>query len=370
MANRLEAAKARATRRLERAAGVALVGLGLALVSACGQEANTTAPHELGAGGSTTTTSTGGATTTTSSVGGQGASAPQLGPPYPIVLAHGFFGFNSFAGIDFIDYFYHVKDFLALRGEMLVFTPTVDPFNSTEFRAAQLEDKISQILRETGYAKVNIIGHSQGGLDARLVAYHHPEWIASVVTVATPHRGSIIADIALKIVDHPLINEVLDFFLQTVGKEVWDEIGQETDLATSLHSFTLAEAVAFNESYPDQPSVYYASVAGRTNFDDGGTDCQGAAPDFIMQFESTLDPVDPLLWAEEQILSGGIGSPVVNDGLVPVTSARWGHFLGCVPADHIDEPGQILGDSPGIGNDWDYKEFYADLVALIRQRGF
>ena len=41
-----------------------------------------------------------------------------LGPPYPIVLAHGFFGFEQFAGVDFATYFYGVKDYLSSMSTM------------------------------------------------------------------------------------------------------------------------------------------------------------------------------------------------------------------------------------------------------------
>jgi triacylglycerol lipase len=69
------------------------------------------------------------------------------------------------------------------------------------------------------------------------------------------------------------------------------------------------------------------------------------------------------------VLDGGIGDGMPNDGLVTAESARWGQFLGCLPADHIDEVGQILGDSPGLGNSWDHRELYAGVVALLRARG-
>ena len=96
------------------------------------------------------------------------------GPPYPIVLAHGFFGFEDFAGVGFITYFYGVKDELADRGEAQVFTPAVDPFNDSETRGEELLAHVERILAETGAAKVNLIGHSQGGLDSRYVAHQRP----------------------------------------------------------------------------------------------------------------------------------------------------------------------------------------------------
>ena len=68
------------------------------------------------------------------------------------------------------------------------------------------------------------------------------------------------------------------------------------------------------------------------------------------------------------MLDGGVGDPYPNDGLVVTENAEWGDFLGCIPADHFDEVGQIFGDSPGLGNSWDHLELYRELVKLLRER--
>ena len=41
-----------------------------------------------------------------------------------------------------------------------------------------------------------------------------------------------------------------------------------------------------------------------------------------------------------------------------------------MPADHLDEIGQLFGDGPGVGNDWDYLKFYSLLIKYIRERGY
>lgn len=79
--------------------------------------------------------------------------------------------------------------------------------------------------------------------------------------------------------------------------------------------------------------------------------------------------MDPLLDLTETILDGGLGDPYPNDGLVRVVDARHGAFWGCVPADHLDEIGQLFGDGPGAGNDWDHRDFYVALVAHLRSEG-
>ncbi len=317
-------------------------------------------------------TGSGGATTTSSSTaGGGGQAEPKKGPPYPIVLSHGFLGFEEFAGLDFAAYFYQVRDHLADHDEPLVFTPAVDPFNSSAYRGTQLASKVKKILEETGHEKVNLIGHSQGGLDIRVVAHDHPEMVASVITLVSPHGGTRIADIALKVVDDPNLSEVLDFFLKTAGKALYDEIGGETSLAKPLKDFSAEGIAAFNAKYTDQPGIWYASIAGRSDWHTGGSDCTGSGrPPFISAWDDTLDPIDPLLDITEMLLDGGVGNPFPNDGLVRVKDSKWGDFLGCVPADHLDLVGHLFGDQPGLINKWDYKQFYLDLVGLIRKQGF
>lgn len=301
---------------------------------------------------------------------GQDAEPPRLGPPYPIVLAHGFFGFEDFAGIDFISYFYGVKDDLATRGEALVFTPAVDPFNSSEARGAELLAHVERILEETGHAKVNIIGHSQGGLDARYVAAIRPDLVASVTTFATPHRGTPIADVVLGLVSDDRARLLIDRLLRVIGAPLYDAAGEETSVFEALRQFSTPGVEAFNAAYPNAAGVSYYSLTGRSDLDDGMPECDAPDPPaFITRHFRDLDPIEPLLDISEQIVDGGAAN-IPNDGLVRVVDARWGRFLGCVPADHLDEVGHLFGDSPGLGNDFDHRELYAGLVAFLRDEGF
>lgn len=296
------------------------------------------------------------------------APPQKKGPPYPIVLAHGFFGFEDFAGAGFASYFYEVKDHLASKGETMVYTPAVDPFNGSEYRGKQLEAVVEKILADTGYAKVDIIGHSQGGLDARVVAHDHPDWVASVVTVGTPHDGVPWADIAAKIKPDSRFGEIVDALTRLVARPLYDSVGNETSMMKAIRQFTTGEMKTFNGLYTDGFGVKYFSIAGRTASNAGGSDCAAPdAPDFISAWNKTLDPVDPFLSVTQTLLAGFDGAP--NDGMVRVRDAHWGTFLGCVPADHLDEMGHLFGDSPGVGNDWKYLDFYASLVKYLRDRG-
>lgn len=309
-----------------------------------------------------TSSSTNGAATGSSSTTGDRASGP-----YPIVFAHGFFGFEDFAGAGFADYYWGVRDDLAELGELDVYTPAVDPFNDSTTRGMQLLAAVEAVIEETGASRVNLIGHSQGGLDARVVAHLRPDLVASVTTVSTPHHGSPIADYALLIPG----GAVLDVLVQLFGGPLWGAIDNSTSLVASMEQFSSAGIAVFNETYTDSPLVAYASIAGRSDNELAPAECASDdAPPFLANWAGVADPIDPLFAAAEAIVDGGILSSIPNDGLVRVEDAKWGTFLGCIPADHIDEIGHLFGDGAGGNNPFDHRVFYRNVVGYLRARGF
>ncbi len=319
-------------------------------------------------GGHASTASHSGVTSGGGGMGGAGGTAS--GAPYPVVLAHGFFGFNDFAGAGFLTYFYGVKDYLAQEGEV-VYTPSVDPFNDSTYRGNQLIAAIEDIRLQTGASKVIIIGHSQGGLDARVVAHDRPDLVAAVVTIATPHNGTPIADVALKVLADPNFAGVVNSLVNLIGAPLYDQIGNETAVTKPLHLFSQAGIAAFNAAYPDAPGVFYASIAGRSQLSLGGQECAPMVGlPFIKAQDTQKDPVDAFFLTTELVVQGDLGNPFVNDGLVRVKDAKHGEFWGCIPADHLDEVGQIAGDGPGLGNNWEYKPFYRDLIKHLRALGY
>ncbi len=298
--------------------------------------------------------------------------APLLGPPYPIVLAHGFFGFDDFAGIDFINYFFGVLDDLNEAGETEIYITTVDPFADSTTRGLDLLAQVEAIQRESGYARVNLIGHSQGGLDARVVASMRPDLIASVTTVATPHRGTIVADVVLELVRDDRLQDAIDALVRLIGAALYDTVGNETSVFDALRQLSSDGGDAFNARYPDVEGLPYYSIAGRSARTTAVREpCRsGEAPEFLDRWNIYTDPLDPLLSVPGAIVTERAFGGEVNDGLVSATSARWGRFLGCIPADHLDQIGHLVGDSPGFGNGFDHLRFYRDLVAFLRAEGF
>ncbi len=286
--------------------------------------------------------------------------------PYPIVLAHGFFGFEDFAGAGFVDYYWGVREDLIELGELDVYTPAVDPFNDSTTRGMQLLAAVEAAIEETGADKVNLIGHSQGGLDARVVAHLRPDIVASVTTVSTPHHGSPIADYALLIPG----GGVIDVLVQLFGGPLWGAIDSSTSLVASMEQFSTDGIAEFNKTYPDAPGVAYASIAGRSDNELAPSECASEdAPPFLANWAGVGDPIDPLFAAAEAIVDGGLLSSIPNDGLVRVEDAKWGTFLGCIPADHIDEIGHLFGDGSGGDNPFDHLVFYRNVVGYLRARG-
>ncbi len=366
---------------LRSAASRALACVSLVVLAAgaagagCGSTGSVDA-DAAGAGGAVVITGAGGGSatltttpaTTSAGAGGQGGGKQGSGPPYPFVLAHGFFGFENFAGLDFETYFYDVKATLAAQGE-IVDTPAVDPFNTSDYRGAQLLVAVQAFLAETGAAKVNIIGHSQGGLDARVVANLRPDLVASVVTISTPHHGSPVGDVAMKLLADPNEQAIVNQLTQLIGGPLYDQIGNATSLTDALYLFSQPGITAFNAAHPDSPGVFYASIAGRSQLRTADADCASSLSlPFITSWSSDVDPLNPLFDAFALLLDGD--QDYINDGLVRAKDAQWDQFWGCLPADHVDEIGQILGEGPGLGNNWKYLDFYTQVIAYMRSQGY
>ena len=113
---------------------------------------------------------------------------------YPLVLVPGMLGFIRLV---LYPYWYGIIKALR-RGGATVIAVQVSPLNSTEVRGEQLLTRIDEILRETGAARVNLFGHSQGSLTARYAAAKRPDLVASVTSVAGPNHGSELADYLAK----------------------------------------------------------------------------------------------------------------------------------------------------------------------------
>ncbi|CAN5123885.1 lipase LipC [soil metagenome] len=285
---------------------------------------------------------------------------PDVAPtgPYPIVLAHGLFGFSS---IGPLDYFYGIGPALTAQGRA-VFAPQVDAIQSSDVRGAELVLAIEAARAQTGASKVIVIGHSQGGLDARWAAAHDPDSIAAVVTVATPHRGSKVADVALGVLPGNS-SAALDALANLFGIS-----GSGASFAGAVHLLSTDGAAQFNADVPDVPGMPYFSIAGRSLL--AGQDaCPPAAAQFMTTWNGARDPIKAELAPVAGMLAlAELPNTPTQDGLVTRSSATWGQFLGCIPADHFDEVCQLAGQGPGLGNDFNCLDFWRDLEQFLTSK--
>lgn len=228
---------------------------------------------------------------------------------HPIVLAHGYVRFDlltqalrrSFRSPhalaafdrmlgDRLHYFRYVGRALRAAG-FEVHAPTVSFAGSLARRATGLQGAIERILSGRGPgAKVHIIGHSMGGLDARCMIARNgmADRVASLTTIGTPHLGSSVAEWRLNEAKSP--REVL---------RILELFGLDTSGAFDL---TRAHCARFNsevEAAEAANAVVYIAYASR---------------------QDDADRVFLPLRRAWRILRDREGP---GDGLVSVTSQHW-----------------------------------------------
>jgi triacylglycerol lipase len=295
------------------------------------------------------------------------ADPAKLGAPYPVVLLHGMSGFGTLeVGPVALTYFNGVVEDLTKSGES-VFVTLAPPYDTSEVRAAAIAKQIDLVLQRTGKAKVNVIGHSQGGLDARVLAspngLGYGDRIASVTTIATPHRGSKVADVSLglvKLLPASVVDDVTGSLLGLLQKTAFE---LQTDVKFRGQLEELSEeymAKVFNPKYVDDSRVVYQSYGGRTNLRTGILACDdGVLPNDPTDLDVAQGPLAVLAAFLED------GKLKVNDGLVTVESAKWGTFQQCVAADHLKEVGQI----GALAASFDHRALFRDIVGRLRASG-
>jgi triacylglycerol lipase len=252
---------------------------------------------------------------------------------YPIVLAHGMSGFDDLAGV--VDYWYGIPGDLRDYGAK-VYVTTVSQFNSTELRGEQLIDQIETIVAISGKPKVNLIGHSHGGLDVRYVAAVRPDLVASVTSVGSPHKGADLATwLEENVEDGSFTQEVVGALAESLGDVLAFLTGHSNpqDAIAALGSLSASGLATFNASYPQGVP---ASSCGEGAYVVNGIRYYSWSGTGILT--NALDILDPMLAITSLFYSEA------NDGLV----GRCSSHLGDVIRDnyfhnHIDEINHVLG---------------------------
>jgi len=106
----------------------------------------------------------------------------------PVLLIHGYMADASVWNkwVDLLK-----KD--GISAYPITFKQSDDKCGSSAEHAKELSKIIGQIKDETGQNKVNIVGHSKGGLDARVYLANDTKDVANLVMIGTPNAGSPLA---------------------------------------------------------------------------------------------------------------------------------------------------------------------------------
>ncbi|MEW5735558.1 MAG: alpha/beta fold hydrolase [Thermodesulfobacteriota bacterium] len=274
-----------------------------------------------------------------------GGSSSTCNTKYPVVLAHGAGVSAKVFGI--IDAWWGIEDALEDEGARVYIT-SVNGMDGTTAKAANWKRQVLQILAVSGSSKINVIGHSHGTIYTRYAISNLglSGKVKSYTSLCGPHRGSSIANILVYNLPSNLLSLVGGMIDQVYAIIFGDSNPNTVQMGYDLCTDYMKNV--FNPATPNMTGIYYQSWAAKAKW---------GCPSVYMT------PT----WLVLLPLEGD------NDGLVSVSSAKWGNFRGVVSGawyspgvDHINMVGHFFGLTPGF----DAPDFYVDIVSDLKNRGY
>ncbi|MBI4586218.1 MAG: PKD domain-containing protein [Planctomycetes bacterium] len=191
----------------------------------------------------------------------------------PVILIHGLLS-SAAAWDNFLAFFRERADVQA--GFFSIETMTLEPHNgSIPLLAEQVNEKIKAMKRAYGVKKVDLVGHNQGGLEARWLANFRweEESIRKIAMLGTPSHGQDLWRL-LEAFEEWLKN-VKNIILKKLGElivDIYKWLGGHAEEEMRTHSPFL-QALNLNNRCPDlnfqretrdflNPQVQYYGVAG------------------------------------------------------------------------------------------------------------
>lgn len=260
---------------------------------------------------------------------------------YPILMVHGVF----FRDFRYLNYWGRIPKELEQNGAV-VYYGNQQSAASVEECGKELAKRIQEIVKETCCGKINIIAHSKGGLDSRyaLSKLGISQYVASLTTINTPHRGCEFADYLLSKISKGKQDMLAKTYNATLAK-----MGDSNpDFLEAVNDLRASACRERNETVPDVPGVYYQSVGSKLNTAAGGRFPLNFSYQLVNYFDGP------------------------NDGLVGQNSFRWGERFQFLTVN--GKRGISHGDMIDLNREnfdgFDVREFFVQLVADLKKRGY
>jgi triacylglycerol esterase/lipase EstA (alpha/beta hydrolase family) len=269
---------------------------------------------------------------------------------YPVVFAHGMSGFDDILGYDYWgdDYGTFVGDACDellevycnedISSTQKAFVAQVQPFQSSEVRGLDLANDVEGFMATAGASYVNLVGHSQGGIDirkaARVLRERRGYTVVRVsISVSSPHRGSPVAKYILDL--GPGVTSVIDALARYYGDVIYqpgnDGYAGAKQLVYNDYSSTDGRTTgmkAFNTAYP--ASTTYAARSASVITAQNGLNVNPALY-LLSEFFFDIDGDGYCVDDCNNDGAGGTGDGIKNeaddDGLVGVNSQHMGYRL-------------------------------------------
>ena len=172
---------------------------------------------------------------------------------YPILFVHGVF----FRDSKILNYWGRIPEEL-IRNGAVVYYGNHQSALSVEDSAAELCERIKEIVKETGCEKVNVIAHSKGGLDTRyaIAKLDAAPYIASLTTINTPHKGCSFADDLLSKIPEKIQDTVAAAY-NSAARKLGDT---SPDFMAAVKDLTASTCSVFDKELTVPDSIFCQSI--------------------------------------------------------------------------------------------------------------
>lgn len=259
---------------------------------------------------------------------------------YPILLVHGVF----FRDNHYLNYWGRIPKTLQKNGAEIYYGEHPSALSIAD-SAEVLAERIKLIIRNAGCDKVNIIAHSKGGLDCRYAMEHLgiSQYVASLSTINTPHRGCVFADELLGKVPQKIQDKIATTYNNTM-RQLGDP---NPDFMAAVRDLTSSHCTRFDAETPQPKGVFCQSIGSLLYSRSRGTFPLNLFYRYVKRFDGP------------------------NDGLVGADSFTWGENFQMITTgdkrgiSHIDIIDLTRENLPKF----DVREFYVRLVSDLKNRG-